>query len=594
MTNQNIQFNIEEKPEPKKKGRKVKYATDEERKKAKREQTLASNKKKKEAIKKAKEEGSGIFSGINKLVNKVAHKVGKTIKKTEDYGKAIVYGRSDYPPKVRSILEKYKNEIVVEMTIKRTPVPSLLTGALNAVSLGSFNKNMDNTPYDKLFHLYLDMKTQSGVHIVVEKNEVINMEVNEKERPQTETKLISSIPQNLTIEHIINNTKHFMGDNFFKYSARDNNCQDFILAILKSNNIGSQEDMDFVKQNTKQLFEGLTGLRKFSNTITDIGAKANVALNGAGMNKPKQYLNETQKIKESDDDSSDGDSMDGEGINGSSIVQSVVFESKRYNITQSKKWLKENGYKSPKVDKETNTIRFRQIDPKKVGKMGFTKYKNKKLGNSGITLILVYKDVNKNKISTNYISMPKFEKGSKEAKEYMASIRAKRGGAIIAGRPIGIQEPFGRDKRTWTPISNVVKSTGSGVIEDAIGGARHLLGFGAGGVHIHHHHYHPVDGTGMWDWADPKKNGVEKAFTQDLPSVLIHKALPAVVSSATGALVGAATENPVLGFAAGQTIGKVAGNKAGDALGNATGYGFKKGSKEAREHMAKLRAMRKN
>jgi hypothetical protein len=31
------------------------------------------------------------------------------------------------------------------------------------------------------------------------------------------------------------------------------------------------------------------------------------------------------------------------------------------------------------------------------------------------------------------------------------------------------------------------------------------------GIH-HHHHYHTMQGTGMWDWADPNKNGVGAAF----------------------------------------------------------------------------------
>ena len=35
-------------------------------------------------------------------------------------------------------------------------------------------------------------------------------------------------------------TKEYMGDKkFFGYSAKDNNCQDFIVAILRSNSIGS-------------------------------------------------------------------------------------------------------------------------------------------------------------------------------------------------------------------------------------------------------------------------------------------------------------------------------------------------------------------
>ena len=48
-----------------------------------------------------------------------------------------------------------------------------------------------------------------------------------------------------------------MGSKYFTYSAKDNNCQDFILAVLKANNIGNEEDYSFVKQDTKSLFENL-------------------------------------------------------------------------------------------------------------------------------------------------------------------------------------------------------------------------------------------------------------------------------------------------------------------------------------------------
>jgi uncharacterized membrane protein len=84
---------------------------------------------------------------------------------------------------------------------------------------------------------------------------------------------------------------------------------------------------------------------------------------------------------------------------------------------------------------------------------------------------------------------------------------------------------------------------------------------------------------------NPKTNGVanafQKTFTPDLgrkiATPLIHQALPAAISGTTGALVGAATGNPLLGFAVGQTAGKYAGQKAGDALGDKVGLGMKRG-----------------
>ena len=200
------------------------------------------------------------------------------------YIKAVVLGRKDYPPKVRNILKKYGDEIIVSYKLKRTPVSSFLTNALNIVSLGEFNKRYKASQYDELFHLFLEMTTASGKRISVEKNQVINMDVSPPTRPEEQVESITSnIPSGLTINELLTNTKKKMGESkFFNYSAKSSNCQDFILNILNANNIGDTTDKEFVKQDTDFLFENLPFLRKFSNTITTIGARANVITTGAG------------------------------------------------------------------------------------------------------------------------------------------------------------------------------------------------------------------------------------------------------------------------------------------------------------------------
>ena len=100
------------------------------------------------------------------------------------YVKTIIYGRDDYPPKVRNILKKYGNEVIVSYKLKRVPVSSFLTNALNIVSLGEFNKRYKESDYDQLFHLFLEMTTASGKRISVEKNEVINMDISPPTRPK--------------------------------------------------------------------------------------------------------------------------------------------------------------------------------------------------------------------------------------------------------------------------------------------------------------------------------------------------------------------------------------------------------------------------
>ena len=86
----------------------------------------------------------------------------------------------------------------------------------------------------------------------------------------------------------------------------------------------------------------------------------------------------------------------------------------------------------------------------------------------------------------------------------------------------------------------------------------------------------------------PKKNGAAKFFTKTLPSNLIHKGIPAATSAL--AEIAAPEAGPL-----GAIAGKMAGDQIANAVAKSTGMGIKrfvKGSKEAKEFMASLRAKR--
>ena len=307
----NISFKVSEK-----KGRKPKYATDEERKAAKRTQTLASNAKKRQEksgqgitevcsdckcsdCKCSDMEGAGVFGDIvntakkatqavAKVQGKIQTGVAKGVKKVVekvggDYANALLYGRNDYSPKVRALLEKFGGEVVRSASIVRNPVQQVLVEAMNVVSFGAFKKNMKDADYDQLFHLQLDFTLESGKEMRVEKVEVINMDESLTNKADGQIRPVSKMPTGMTLSSMMENTKNAMGGKFFLYSAKDNNCQDFLLAVLTANGMGDAEDYAFVKQNTAQLFKGLDTLRKVSNTLTDIGSKVNIATTGAGI-----------------------------------------------------------------------------------------------------------------------------------------------------------------------------------------------------------------------------------------------------------------------------------------------------------------------
>jgi len=605
--------------------------------------------------KKQEAKGMGILDNIKSIGNKVVSTAKNVGKKVEQYANVVINGRNDYPPKVRNVLNQYGETIITSMVIGRTPVPSVLTNALSLASGGAFGKNLKNSPYDTLFHLFLRCELDDGTIISLEKNEVINSDIDPAIPANTQTQPIQNIPENLTPDTILDNARKIQGDKFFRYSARDNNCQDFILAILNGSNIGNQQDREFVKQDTKQLFGNMTGLRKLSNTITDIGGKVNEITTGAGltdkiishfakdnkeMKKLSNALNlhlKTERMTggdininmngESDgDDDSDTDSdaeedgtIEGGGIN--SIVQSVIFHKDKHTIKTAKKWLREHKYKHPKVDDTENTYRFRQINPQTIEKKGYTTYKNKTLGKSGIILVIAYKK--KNKISSNNI-MPKFVKGSKEAKEHMAKIRGMRGGAIITPSTpmpdIARREIQPLVKSGTSSIDQVNKNSmrggGLGLGLYASSGCGLYAGGGLG-LGIHHHYIDAGDsgsdsddethivhikggklskiGQAFNKAFNPSKNGVAKALptVEQDAKVVGHYVIPATTSALGGAM-GSALGGP-LGGIVGSAGGAYAGQQIDRSLGiqNDTsfdGRGLKKGSKEAKAHMAKIRA----
>ena len=239
--------------------------------------------------------GEGLFSSFNKKIKgavqavaTTADALGKKVKDTatavKDTASAVIYGRNDYPPKVRNIISKYGDKNITGIMLGRTPLGTPLLTALQVASGNTFSQKLENTPYDTLFHLFMCIELDSRVRITLEKNEVINAENTCKLPKETETKNITSsdIPQGLTLNEALNKTKERMGGNYFTYSAKDNNCQDFIVAFLTANNIGNETDKSWVKQETKVLFEGNDRLRKIANTLTDIGARVDVLRQGAG------------------------------------------------------------------------------------------------------------------------------------------------------------------------------------------------------------------------------------------------------------------------------------------------------------------------
>jgi hypothetical protein len=611
-----------------------------------------------------------ISSALKNTFTSAVKKTKKAVSNVKDYANVVISGRNDYPPKVRKILSELGTKIVKSAMVRRTPVPSVLTSALNAVSLGEFAKRFKNAPYDTLFHLSLVLDLEGGTKLLIEKNEVINMEKNPSIPPKTDIQLVSNIPANLSVNDMLQKAQQKMGGYYFSYSARDNNCQDYIMAILQANNMGNDENYTFIKQDTKQLFEGLTTLRKVSNTITDIGAKVNEITTGAGAG-----LKGT---------------IDFEDMKWGSLTKQVEAYNKQHNSNLDLHSFSMMVLANPDKFKERTQKRARFY----INVINKKTMKNN-ISNNNIT-IMPKKTMKGGNINPDlvrhifdayawFISLPA---GLKTAIiiEAVGVINREFEGVLsdasvaVMGGIEGFVETFRRIYAGEVPniarqkSSIMRKFEGKGVASDIVdtgrdifNRARETLGVGlyasgrsgnglyaenmSGGAIITqngvkypthtiiHYYGDPMRGikggdifSDIADAFNPDKNGVAQAFQEKIvkpfeqtivkpaekvvqekivkpaeqtftPELgrkittgLIRQALPAVIKGVVSSGTTAVTGNPVLGFVAGQTAGKVAGDKAGEELAKATGYGvarkgrFVKGSKEAKDYMASLRA----
>ena len=133
-----------------------------------------------------------------------------------------------------------------------------------------------------------------GKNGFLEKIERINLVKGDRSN-KSGAEFTSSFPVNKTVNELFTNTKNRMGARFLPYSSASNNCQSFIMGVLDGNGLNNSELTSFVKQDTKSIFKNNPALRKFANTLTDIGGYGNAVIGEA--TKPIDAIREATKPK---------------------------------------------------------------------------------------------------------------------------------------------------------------------------------------------------------------------------------------------------------------------------------------------------------
>ena len=213
---------------------------------------------------------------------------GSLFENIGNIGYNLVLGRQEYPPYIRKILKDTLDDPIISAHVHRAPIVG--SKFLNIITLGKLKKAIQNTAYDELFHLRINLELQSGKVLYIEKNESIKIELSSGFRDNGESMQVSNFPK-ASLFDMLRLTKNLMGErHFFDYNARTSNCQDFVLSILLANNCLSQELDDFVKQHVDSIFQENNWFESLAKGATDIAAKIDTIVSGGDLQGPKTML----------------------------------------------------------------------------------------------------------------------------------------------------------------------------------------------------------------------------------------------------------------------------------------------------------------
>ena len=203
--------------------------------------------------------------------------------------KGFVTGvRDDYQPYVRKLLDEIKGNKIIKLVVIREPIKEAVNMLVNVITVNKVNEFKKDVGVDDLFHLYMIATLDNGKLIRIEKNAEIDIkEVNSIPNVNQLNMLNIVIPSNLSVNELLNNTREKIGDRlFFDYDGIKNNCQDFLYNILYMNGFEASNPTmkSFIKQDLVKLSKNLSQTsKKIMNTLTNLGKRAQILVNGAGF-----------------------------------------------------------------------------------------------------------------------------------------------------------------------------------------------------------------------------------------------------------------------------------------------------------------------
>ncbi len=176
------------------------------------------------------------------------------------------------PPSLISFLNAHGDEVIKSITLGRTVINKTIQNVINKISLNTLNSAAKKLGHDRLFHLFMIVKTDKGSYMI-EKNQTIKAVSGSM--PSGADSVEVPVNKELTIAQFFDNGLKRAGKKqFYEYDAFSANCQMFVKDML--NGSGLSAPSSFIDQNADKIVKELPwygrGVQTIAKLITDTGA----------------------------------------------------------------------------------------------------------------------------------------------------------------------------------------------------------------------------------------------------------------------------------------------------------------------------------
>ena len=228
--------------------------------------------------------GQGFVSAVKRVVGNTKRRFSETTRRASNAAQGPKVG---YSKPAQLVLDYYGNELITGLFIDRKKVDEGLNTALNAFSGNQWNAAREKEGLSSIFHVSLRASLDSGRVIRIEKLAVITL-TNINTSNQTDgidsSQPVPNPPRKTLSEFMAAAESTIPPETFFLYDAFDNNCQDFVANLLRSNDCLDAGSYSFLKQDVSGVVAAQPGyLQSIARTATDLGGMADRFINGGGL-----------------------------------------------------------------------------------------------------------------------------------------------------------------------------------------------------------------------------------------------------------------------------------------------------------------------